>query len=157
MTHPKKEFMLAAIEQAKKTREEGDYAIGAVVVKGSEIIARAGNRIRLDQDPTQHAEIVAIRKASKALNSRHLEECILYTTHEPCPMCSSAAVFAKIKGIVSGTKLEDMSEYAMKNNSAEWSWRTINVPASIVLQKGNPKPFLVEEFMRSDCKELFHH
>jgi tRNA(adenine34) deaminase len=156
MVKPLREFMLAAIAEAAKAREQGDYAIGAVIVKNGKIIAKAGNRSKLDEDPTHHAEIVAIRKASKLLGKRHLEGCVLYSTHEPCPMCAAATVFARMEGIVSGARREDMTEFGLKKGSKEWSWRTFSVPTELILENGNPKVPLVKEFMRDECKKLFH-
>lgn len=117
---------------------------------------KGGNKIILDKDPTQHAEIVAIRKAANVLGERFLEDCTLYTTHEPCPMCTSAAIWARMKGIVSGATLHDMINYRKKNGTRERTWRTIDIPASEVLEKGDPKLFLIEEFMREECNKLFH-
>ena len=148
--------MEAAIEKATHAREKGDYAIGAVVVRDNEIISRAVNRSKIDQDATQHAEVVAIREASKKLGSRYLDNCILYTTHEPCPMCAAAAVWAKMKGIVSGAKIEDMWDYHLKNGNSEWKWRVIHIPAREVLAKGEPRLEIIEEFMRDKCVQLFH-
>jgi len=156
MIQPKKEFMEAAIKEAIKAKQEGDYAIGAVIVKDDKIIARTGNRIKIDKDSTHHAEIVAISEASRLLGNRYLEGCILYTTLEPCPMCASAAVWAKMKGIVFGSNIEDMKEYNLNNRSNEFTWRIIDMPASKILEKGNPKLFLVENFMREECKKLLH-
>lgn len=156
MIQPKKEFMEAAIEEAIKTRNKGDYAVGAVIVKGNRIISKSGNRVRLDEDPTQHAEMVAIRKAAKVLGKRFLENCILYTTHEPCPMCAAAAIWARMSGIISGARLEDMIDYKIKKGTYNRTWRTIDIPASKILEKGDPKLFLIEEFMRKECKKLFH-
>lgn len=148
--------MEEAIAEAINSREAGDYGIGAVVVKDNQIIARAGNRVKLDADPTSHAEFMAIRKATMVLGSRHLNECILYATHEPCPMCASAAIWAKMKGIVSGATIEDMFQYRQNKGNNDWSWRVIQIPAKEVLAKGDPQVKLVEEFMRKECKELFH-
>jgi tRNA(Arg) A34 adenosine deaminase TadA len=156
MIQPRIEFMKAAIQEAIRAKNEGDYAIGAVVVKGDEIISKGGERIKIDNDPTRHAEVIAISDASKFLNNRFLEDCILYTTHEPCPMCASAAIWARMKGIVFGSNIEDMKEYALSNNNTEWTWRTIDIPASMIIEKGTPKLFLVENFMREECKKLFH-
>lgn len=91
--------------------------------------------MHLDKDPTNHAEGVAIRRAAKFLDSRHLENCILYVTHETCSMCASAAIWAKLKGIVFGARLEDMKEYAKKHENSDWSWRTIGISASEILKK----------------------
>lgn len=148
--------MEAAIEEAKKSKQLGDYAVGAVVVKNNRIISRAGNTIKIEKDPTNHAEVVAIREAARVLSSRHLEDTILYTTHEPCPMCAAAAVWAKMAGVIFGAKLDDMISYGSANPGSDWSWRTIKIRAAEVLEKGEPKLFLVEEFMREECKNLFH-
>lgn len=152
---PKKEFMQAAIDEAVKA-DGKDYAIGAVIVKDNQILVKKGNRVIQDQDPTHHAEILAIKEAAKLLGSRHLEGCVLYTTHEPCPMCASAAIWAKIDGIVCGAKIEDFVEHKSKMNSELFIWRSIIIPASQILEKGDPKPFIIEEFMREECKKLFH-
>ncbi len=154
--HPAKEFMEAAIDEAIKSREAGDYAVGAVVVKDGKIIARAGNRVKLDEDPFYHAEILAIRNAAKSLGKRHLSECVLYTTHEPCPMCASDVVWARMKGIVYGAKISDMIKFRKTNGNGDWSWKTIDIPVSVILEKGDSSIFLVKEFMRNECNELFH-
>lgn len=148
--------MEEAIKEAMDARDRGDYAIGAVVTEGDKIIARAVNRSKIDQDATQHAEMAAIREASKKMKTRYLEDCILYTTHEPCPMCSSAAIWAKLKGIVSGAKMEDMRDYHLSDGNETWKWRVIGIPAREVLAKGEPQPEIVEEFMREECRKLFH-
>lgn len=156
MIEPKIEYMKEAINEAIKTKEKGDYAVGAVIVKDDKILVKVGNRIKLDNDPTHHAELVAIQEAAKLLKTRHLENCILYTTHEPCPMCTGAAIWARMKGIVTGAKIEDMIEFRTKNRNNDWSWRTINIPASTIIKHGDPKLILIEEFMREECKKLFH-
>jgi len=156
MPKPEKQFMEMAIDEAIKAKKSGDYAIGAIVVKSRKIIAKGGNRIKLDIDPTQHAEIVAIRRASKLLQKRHLKGCTLYTTHEPCPMCASAIVWAKMDGVVFGSTLKDMSDYKIKNGNDNLSWRTIDVSTKEIFDKGDPKPFIVKNFMRKECKALFH-
>lgn len=156
MFQPKREFMEAAIKEALKSKELGDYAVGAVIVKDDKIIAKAGDRIILDKDATNHAEVIAIREASKILGTRFLEDCILYTTHEPCPMCAAAAVWAKMKGIVYGARMEDMADHGKRNANERFSWRTIDIPCSAIIERGNPKLFLVGWFMREECKKLFH-
>jgi tRNA(Arg) A34 adenosine deaminase TadA len=156
MIQPERKFMEAAIEEALKARARGDYAFGAVIVRDGEIVARATNRAKIDKDATQHAEVAAIREASKILDSRYLERCILYTTHEPCPMCSAAAVWANMAGVVSGAKIEDIWNYHLKYGNTEWKWRVINIPAREVLSKGDPQVEIIEEFMREECCALFH-
>src|SRR3990167_1574891 len=95
-----RKFMREAIRIARESRKLGDYAIGAVMVKDGQIIARAGNRIRTELDPSSHTEIVAIRMSCRDLGSRYLQGCTLFSTHAPCPMCLGACVWAKIDRIV---------------------------------------------------------
>jgi tRNA(adenine34) deaminase len=157
MSHkPNESFMRLAIEKAKQARAAGDYAIGAVVVVENQVLGASGNRIKLDCDPTQHAEIAAIREAALRQKTRHLEGAVLYTTAEPCPMCAAAAIWARISGIVSGSTIEDMAEFRKKSGTTQWSWRTIEIAAKDVLSQGDPKPFLVEAFLRDECRQLFH-
>ncbi|MGD0728453.1 MAG: nucleoside deaminase [Candidatus Micrarchaeaceae archaeon] len=156
MHKAERKFMEIAIKEAIKTRKKGDYAIGAVIVKSGKVIVKVGNRTKLDSDPTQHAEIVAIKKASKILKTRHLEGCVLYSTHEPCPMCTAATIWAKMDGIVFGSNISDMHNYRIKNANDKWLWRTINISAKKIIEKSDTKPFVVENFMRKKCRNLFH-
>ncbi|HKX34385.1 MAG TPA: nucleoside deaminase, partial [Actinomycetota bacterium] len=75
---------------------------GAVIVRGDEILARAGNAREREQDPTSHAEILALRQASGAIGSWHLEGCALVVTLEPCAMCAGAVVLARLDRLVFG-------------------------------------------------------
>ena len=147
----KKEFMVSAIEYAKESAKRGDYALGAVIVKDNKIIAKGATNLKHENDPTVHGEIVAIRNACKKLNSGYLEGCILYTTAEPCPMCTSAAIWAKMDGIVFGTFTTD----AKNKGNRKFSWRQIGIPCKYVLSKGTPKLELKEGFMRKECIKLF--
>jgi len=76
--------------------------VGAVVVRDGAVIARAGNRTVRDQDPTAHAEVLALRAAASALGTWRLVDCVLYVTLEPCAMCAGASVLARVKGVVFG-------------------------------------------------------
>lgn len=97
-----KRFMYRAIELAKIAEEKGDVPIGAVVVKDGEIIAEGYNRREKDHNPLAHAEIEAIKKAGEVLGNWHLDECDLYVTLEPCPMCAGAIINSRIKTLVFG-------------------------------------------------------
>ncbi|KKT57610.1 MAG: hypothetical protein UW93_C0003G0006 [Parcubacteria group bacterium GW2011_GWC1_45_13] len=156
MIDPQEKFMRIAIEEALKSKELGDYAVGACIVHGDKVIAKSGNRTHLDQDPTHHAEVVVIREAAKILGRKSLHDCVLYVTHEPCPMCASATIWARVMGVISGAKMEDMAEFAKKNGNEDWKWRTISIPAITIFQSGEPKIIFVEEFLRDECKNLFH-
>lgn len=97
----KKEFLMReALVQAKKALKKGEVPIGAVVVLGEEIIGRGYNQPITTKDPTAHAEIIALKEASNRLENYRLNEAIIYTTLEPCFMCSGALVHARIKKII---------------------------------------------------------
>ena len=93
------QFMNRAIELSIKSANSGTGPFGAVIVKDNKIISEGFNTVTLSNDPTSHAEIVAIRSACKNLNNFSLEGCDLYTTCEPCPMCLSAIYWARIKNV----------------------------------------------------------
>jgi tRNA(adenine34) deaminase len=95
-------LMRVALEEAERAADHGDVPVGAIVARGEEILGRAGNARERDQDPTAHAEILALRQASAALRSWHLEGCTLVVTLEPCAMCSGALVLARIDRLVFG-------------------------------------------------------
>jgi tRNA(adenine34) deaminase len=95
-------FMKEAIRQAKKAEKRGEVPIGCVIVRGGKIIARGYNRRNTDHTALGHAEITAIRRASKAVGDWRLEDCTLYVTLEPCPMCAGAIVQARIPDVVIG-------------------------------------------------------
>ena len=97
----KKEFLMReALVQAKKALKKGEVPIGAVVILGDKIIGRGYNQPITTKDPTAHAEIIALKEASNRLDNYRLNEAIIYTTLEPCFMCSGALVHARIKKII---------------------------------------------------------
>ena len=93
-----------ALEEARACLAWGDVPIGAVVARGSQVLGRAGNQRERLGDPTAHAEILALREASGAVGSWHLEGCTLYATLEPCAMCAGAVVLARVDRLVFGTE-----------------------------------------------------
>lgn len=95
-------FMKQALLQAKKAKEIGEVPIGCVIVQDGKVIGRGYNRRNTDKSTLSHAEITAIRKASKKLNDWRLEDCTLYVTLEPCQMCAGAIVQARVKEVVIG-------------------------------------------------------
>ena len=95
-------WMSLALDEARAAHGAGEVPVGAVVVRGAALIARAGNRTLRDQDPTAHAESIAIREAAAALKSWRLEGCTLYVTLEPCAMCAGAIVLARLDRVVFG-------------------------------------------------------
>ncbi len=95
-------FMQRALEEAHKAAIHDDVPIGAVVTRGDEILAAAGNEREVRGDPTAHAEILALRAASAIVGSWRLTGCTLYVTLEPCPMCAGAVVLARLDRVVYG-------------------------------------------------------
>ena len=97
-----KEFMRKALDLAEKAAENGDVPVGALLVRNGEIIGTGYNRREADKDPIAHAEIEAIRKGAEKLGDWHLEDCELYVTLEPCPMCAGAIINSRIKRVYFG-------------------------------------------------------
>ena len=94
--------MRLALEQARHAALAGEVPVGAVVVRGDELLASASNRTIRDQDATAHAEMLALRDASRALGAWRLTACTLYVTLEPCAMCAGALVLSRIGRVVFG-------------------------------------------------------
>lgn len=104
--HFSSQFMQQALALAKQAAENGEVPIGAVVVKDGEIIASAHNLTETNNDPTAHAEVLAIRAACEKLGTPRLTDCDLYVTLEPCPMCATAISFARIRRLYFGASDE---------------------------------------------------
>lgn len=103
-------FLHRAIEVAVKGIEKGGGPFGALITKDGKILSEAFNRVVLDNDPTSHAEILAIRQASGLLKSHDLSDCTLYSSCEPCPMCLGAIYWARIKKVVYASDRNDAEE-----------------------------------------------
>ncbi len=94
--------MSAALKEAEAAYKQNEVPIGAVIVKGDVVIAKAHNQVEMLQDPTAHAEIIAIGAAANHLGSWKLKGCTLYVTLEPCPMCAGAIVLSRLDRVVFG-------------------------------------------------------
>ena len=117
-------FMLLALKEAEKSAIFDEVPVGAIIVKDSKVIARGHNLREKTNDPTAHAEIVAIRKACKKLNSWRLEDCTMYVTIEPCSMCAGTLLWTRIKRIVYGAK--DPKGGALVSSFALFDSKSIN-------------------------------
>ncbi len=102
MQNREEQYMRAALAQAKKAMKLGEVPIGCVIVCGDKIIARGYNRRNTDKNTLSHAELTAIRRASKKAGDWRLEDCTLYVTLEPCQMCAGAIIQARIPRVVIG-------------------------------------------------------
>lgn len=96
------DFMRLAIAEAERARARGEVPVGAVLVRGDEVIAAAGNSPIQLCDPSAHAEMLALRRAGQALHNYRLDDTVMYVTLEPCPMCAAAMVHARVRRVVFG-------------------------------------------------------
>ena len=103
MGNTDQKFMLLALKEAQKSYNKEEIPVGAVIVKDGQIIARGHNLKETKNDTTNHAEIIAIKKASKKLKSWRLTGCTMYVTLEPCTMCAGALIQARLDKVVIGT------------------------------------------------------
>ena len=99
---PHRRWMKVAFREAERAFERGEIPVGAVVVRGQEIVGRGHNRVEQLRDPTSHAEIIAITAACETLQTKFLNGCTLYVTLEPCPMCAGSLVWARLDRLVFG-------------------------------------------------------
>ena len=97
-------FMRLAIDEAGRAGAEGNSAVGSVIVLGNTVVARGRNLVSSTNDPTAHAETVALREAGAALGQSDLTACILYTSFQPCPMCCGALMVSGIATLVMGAR-----------------------------------------------------
>lgn len=135
-------FMARAFEEAQKGVDLGDGGpFGAVVVKDGVVIAQAHNEVVKLNDPTAHAEILAIRKAAAHLKHFHLHGCLLYTTGEPCPMCFSAIYWAHLERVV----------YCMpKDAAAKIGFDDTLITDILIHQKQATIPFVYQPHVKCD-------
>jgi tRNA(adenine34) deaminase len=133
--------MSAALAEAKKAYKEQEVPIGAVIVYHNRVIARAYNQVEATYDPTAHAEIVALRQASQALQTPYLTECSLYVTLEPCAMCAQAIAFARIQQLFFGA-------YDPKGGAVEHGPKLFSQPTC------HHSPQVVGGIEEETCKKL---
>lgn len=106
----KEELMRRAIELSENSVRNGGGPFGAVIAKDDEIIAEGSNKVTINNDPTAHAEVCAIRNACKILNTFELANCVIYTSCEPCPMCLGAIYWARLSKIFYANDRKDAAE-----------------------------------------------
>lgn len=137
-------YMAQALKEAEKARISGETPVGAVVVKDGVIIARGHNEKELKNDSTLHAEITAIKRASKKLKSWRLTGCDLYVTLEPCTMCAGAIIQAHLSNLYIGTSdlkagaagsVIDVFRVDAFNHKVEVSWGVMEEQCSAILKK----------------------
>jgi tRNA(adenine34) deaminase len=138
------DFMIACLELALISKQSGNSPVGSVIVKDGGIVARGLERVKEHNDLTYHAEMEAIRGATEYLNSQDLSSCTLYSTHEPCVMCSYVIRHTKIKTVVIGSSSGELggvhSSYPLLLDKKIKTW-------------GKP-PKLIQGILKKDCEEL---
>ena len=133
-------YMSIALDEAKKAYDEGEVPVGAIIVKNGEIISVAHNNREATNDATGHAETLAIRKACEIIGSWRLEDCELYVTLEPCPMCMGAIINSRIKRVV----------YGAKDAKAGACGSVLNLTSYPL----NHKPAVVSGIMCDECADI---
>lgn len=141
----KKELMHRAIQLSIESVKNGGGPFGAVIARGGEIIAEASNSVTIDHDPTAHAEVNAIRKASAKLGTFDLSGCDIFTSCEPCPMCLGAIYWAHLDRIYYANDRKDAANIGFDD---DFIYEEISIPVS---QRKKP----MEAFMRSEAIKAF--
>jgi len=141
-------FMLQAVKEAKKAFDEGEVPVGAIVVMNQKIIARGHNQVERLQDPTAHAEIIALTSAFNYLGSKYLPDAAIYITVEPCLMCAGALYWSKIGRVIYGADDE-------KNG-----YKKYVIPCPSIEELGiapwpfHPKTILSHGVLKDECAAL---
>jgi guanine deaminase len=139
-------LMRLAIEEAKASRQKGNKGYGAVIVLGKRILSRAHDTAVTQRDPSLHAEVNAIRQAVQVLGDTNLSGAILVSTCEPCPMCSSLAVWANLSSIVYGASIEE---------TAQLGKARIHVSAEEIVKKSPVMIEVIGGVLREECLALY--
>ena len=134
-------FMTEALKEAQKAFDIDEVPIGAVIEHKGEIIGRGYNRRNTEKNPLMHAEIIAINEAAKVIGDWRIEDCTMYVTVEPCPMCSGAIVQARIPKVVFGTH----------NAKAGCGGSIINL---LQMEKLNHRCEVVSGIMENECRDM---
>lgn len=125
-------YMNIALIEAKKAYKKNEVPIGCIIVKNNKIISKAYNKKEKTNVVTKHAEIIAIEKACKKLKTWHLNDCILYTTVEPCLMCTGAIIQSRMKKVVYATENE---KYGSLNKIVKESKSKLEIEKNILSEK----------------------
>jgi tRNA(adenine34) deaminase len=135
-------YMRMALEEAEKASQRGEIPVGAILLKGDQVLARDHNRCIELSDPTAHAEILVLRKGGEILRNYRLDETVMYVTAEPCPMCAFAMVHSRISRLVFGTS-------EPKFGAVESKFKLLN-------EKGvNHRVKVDRGILEKECTEIF--
>jgi len=139
-------FMEEALKEAALSLQEGNKGFGAVLARNGEVVAKARDSENTDSDPTAHAEMKVIRDACKSLKRGILEDCVIVSTHEPCPMCTGALVWARVSEIVYGTSIA-------KSKSQGRSM--IDLSCEEIVRRSPWQPKVSGGILEDRCSELY--
>lgn len=141
----KEELMMRACQLAEESVRQGGGPFGAVIARNGEIVAEGSNCVTIHHDPTAHAEVTAIRKATKALVTHNLSGCEIYTSCEPCPMCLGAIYWAHLDKIYYGNNREDAAKIGFDDDfiykEIELKPEMRSLPSEILMQEEAIKAF----------------
>lgn len=133
--------MAKAIQLAEKAFEEGEVPVGAIVIHNNQIVGKGYNQVERLNDPTAHAEMLAVSAACDTIGEKYLSECTLYVTLEPCPMCAGALVWSKIGTIV----------YGASDSKAGACGSVFNIAHN---QHLNHRAEIIQGILEADCQYL---
>ena len=141
----KNKFMKRAIELSKESINSGGGPFGSVIVQDNKIISEGINRVTVNNDPTAHGEIVAIRNACKELNTFNLSNCSLYSSCEPCPMCMSAIYWSRIGKVYYANTRDDAKKIEFDDSFIY----------SEISKENKDRSILMEQILRDEALEAF--
>lgn len=144
--HKIEKLMHIALAEARISLREGNSGFGAVIVKGHDVISKAHDTDKTSGDPTEHAEMNAIRSAAGKLG-KNLTGCVLVSTHEPCPMCSTAILWAGISEVAYGYPIKEAIEQGRKR---------VDLPLKEIFSRAGEKIVVHENILRDECAVLYN-
>ena len=140
------EMMVIAIEEAKASKQEGNKGYGAIVVLGNQILGKAHDTAVTERDPSLHAEVNAIRQAVRVLGDTNLSGAILFSTCEPCPMCSSLAVWANLTTIIYGISIQETTQLGKSR---------IMVSSNEIIERSPVMIEVISNVLKDECRSLY--
>lgn len=148
-------YMSKCVHAARQAVKTNNYPLAAMVVWNREILSVISSDLRQSLDPTAHPETVAIRQACEQKKTRYLPDAVLISTLEPCPMCTSVAIWAKFAGIVFGSSQEDAINWHTRHPNAPVSWRQIPIKAENLTKVVVPNLWIKAGILKEECDALF--
>jgi tRNA(Arg) A34 adenosine deaminase TadA len=149
-----RDHLRRCIDAVRRQADVANYPVAASVVMGNETLSLACSALPARPDPSAHPEMCAIRTAAARVGSRYLPGAVLYSTLEPCPMCTAVAIWAKMDGIVFGVSQEEAADFARACGTSTLTWRQIRIPACTVAAAGSPRIWVKGGLLHNECLSL---